>query len=123
MTSKYHTEVIVVLSSTNTTKSTFLKFLSCFAFLSLSFSPPLQKHVKKVDSGFGKKSCVSTGVRKPGNTLCVIDCHDMTLVVKVALNPNTTNQPTLFLSLKSIQLTLSRDQQPTLLDVLNLFPA
>ena len=31
---------------------------------------PLQKHVRKVVGGFGKKSCVSTGVRKPGNT-CV----------------------------------------------------
>ena len=31
---------------------------------------PLQKHVRKVVGGFGKKSCVSTGVRKPGNT-----CH------------------------------------------------
>ena len=29
---------------------------------------PLQKHVRKVVSGFGKKSSVSTGVRKPGNT-------------------------------------------------------
>ena len=29
---------------------------------------PLQKHVRKVVYGFGKKSCVSTGVRKPGNT-------------------------------------------------------
>ena len=28
----------------------------------------LQKHVRKVVDGFGKKSCVSTGVRKPGNT-------------------------------------------------------
>ena len=26
--------------------------------------------------------------------ICVTDRHDMTLVVKVALNPNTTNQPT-----------------------------
>ena len=25
--------------------------------------------------------------------MCVTDCHDMTLAVKVALNPNTTNQP------------------------------
>ena len=24
--------------------------------------------------------------------MCVTDCHDMTLIVKVALNPNTTNQ-------------------------------
>ena len=29
---------------------------------------PLQKHLRKVVGGFGKKSCVSTGVRKPGNT-------------------------------------------------------
>ena len=29
---------------------------------------PLQKHVRKVVGGFGKKSYVSTGVRKPGNT-------------------------------------------------------
>ena len=29
---------------------------------------PLQKHVRKVVGGFGKKSSVSTGVRKPGNT-------------------------------------------------------
>ena len=29
---------------------------------------PLQKHVRKVVGGFGKKSFVSTGVRKPGNT-------------------------------------------------------
>ena len=28
----------------------------------------LQKHVRKVARGFGKKSCVSTGVRKSGNT-------------------------------------------------------
>ena len=31
---------------------------------------PLQKHVRKVVDGFGKKkkSCISTGVRKPGDT-------------------------------------------------------
>ena len=29
---------------------------------------PLQKHVRKVVGGLGKKSCVSIGVRKPGNT-------------------------------------------------------
>ena len=29
---------------------------------------PLQKHARKVVGGFEKKSCVSTGVRKPGNT-------------------------------------------------------
>ena len=42
---------------------------------------------KKVVRGFGKESCVSTGVRKLGNT----DRHGMTLAVKEALNPNTTN--------------------------------
>ena len=29
---------------------------------------PLLKHLRKEVGGFGKKSCVSTGVRKPGNT-------------------------------------------------------
>ena len=29
---------------------------------------PSKKHVRKVVGGFGKRSCVSTGVRKPGNT-------------------------------------------------------
>ena len=29
---------------------------------------PLQKHVRKVVGGFGKKISVSTGVRKPGKT-------------------------------------------------------
>ena len=50
---------------------------------------PLQKHVSKVVGSFGKKSCVSTGVSQ--ETHCVTDCHDMTLAVKVVLNPNTTN--------------------------------
>ena len=41
----------------------------------------LQKHVRKAVGGFGKKNCVSTGVRKPGNT-CVTDRHDMTVALK-----------------------------------------
>ena len=49
--------------------------------------------MRKVVSGFGKKGCVSTDLRKPENT-CVTDRRDMTLAVKVALNPNTTDQPT-----------------------------
>ena len=52
--------------------------------------------MRKVVSGFGKKSCVSTGVRKPRKT-CVTDRHDMTFAVKVVLNPNTINQPSTFL--------------------------
>ena len=39
-----------------------LFFPTCFRL------SPLQKHVRKVVSGFGKKCCVSTGARKPGNT-------------------------------------------------------
>ena len=35
--------------------------------------------------------------------MCVIDCHDMTLAVKVALNPNTINQAC---SVQSSKLTL-----------------
>ena len=42
-----------------------LRRLFFLAYFRLS---PLQKHVRKVVGGFGKKSCVSTGVRKPGNT-------------------------------------------------------
>ena len=40
-----------------------------------------------------KESCVRTGVRKPGNTCASPTAMIiMTLAVKVALNPNTTNQ-------------------------------
>ena len=62
------------------------------AGLSLS---PLQKHVRKVVGGSGKKSCVRTGVRKPGNTCASPTAMILlTLAVKVALNPNTNKQPT-----------------------------
>ena len=51
---------------------------------------PLQKHVRKVVGGFGKKSCVSTGVRKPGNTYASLTTMlGPQLFVKAALNPNT----------------------------------
>ena len=53
---------------------------------------PLQKHVGKVVGGFGKKSCWYW-CEKASKHMCIIDHHDMTLAVKVALNPNTTNQP------------------------------
>ena len=45
----------------------FLIFPKCFQ---------VQKHVRKVVCGFGKKSCVSTGVRKPGNT-----CASLTAMI------------------------------------------
>ena len=38
-----------------------------------------------------KESCVSTRLRKPENTKCITDHHDMTLPVTAMLNPNTTN--------------------------------
>ena len=50
---------------------------------------PLQKHVKKVVGGFGKKF-VLVLVWESQETLCVTDCHDMTLYE--ALNP-WYNQP------------------------------
>ena len=46
------------------------------------------KACEKSNRRLWKKTCVSTGVRKPGNT-CVTDRHNMT---KVVLNLNTTNQ-------------------------------
>ena len=58
------------------------------------------KYVRKVVGGFGKKSCVSTGVRMPGNAVCITDRHDMTLAVKVALNSNTNNQSSMDLTKK-----------------------
>ena len=33
---------------------------------------PLQMHVRKIIGGFGEKSSVSTGVRKPGNTYALL---------------------------------------------------
>ena len=42
-----------------------LRQLFFLVYLRLS---PLQKHVGKVVGGFGKNICVSTGVRKLGNT-------------------------------------------------------
>ena len=62
---------------------------ACFI---LPYTSSALVHVRKVVGGFGKKSCVSTG-EKARKHVCVTDRHDMTLVVKVALNPNTTNQP------------------------------
>ena len=52
----------------------------------------MQMHVRKVVGGFGKKSCISTGERKPGNTYASPTAMIMTLAVKVALNPNSANQ-------------------------------
>ena len=37
-------------------------------FLVYFFLLPLQEHARKVVGGFGKKNCVGSSVRKPGNT-------------------------------------------------------
>ena len=55
------------------------------------FTSPLQKHVRKVVGGFGKKKLCQYWSEKARKHMCVTDCHDMTLAVKVALNSNTTN--------------------------------
>ena len=53
------THDLVVLSSTPQLRR---------LFFSVYFRlPPLQKYVGKVVGGFGKKTCVRTGVRKPRN--------------------------------------------------------
>ena len=50
-------------------------------------------HVRKVVSGFGRKSCVSIGEKKPEKThRCVTDRLDITIDVKMALNSNTGKQ-------------------------------
>ena len=46
----------------------FDPWLSLTFFLVYFCLSPLLKHVRKVFCGFGKKSCVSTAVRKQGNT-------------------------------------------------------
>ena len=44
-------------------------FLKAWSHVSMAYFrlSTLQKHVRKVVGGFGKKSCVSTGVTKLGN--------------------------------------------------------
>ena len=76
---------------------------------------PLLKYVRKVVCGFRKKSCASTGVRKPGNTyMCVTDRHDINLTVKVVLNLNTTNnQPTQILYISHHDRTGFRRYEPS----------
>ena len=44
---------------------------------------PLQKYVREVVGGFGKKSCVSTGVRKPGNTYASLTAMILPLLLNM----------------------------------------
>ena len=61
------------------------------SFLPGIFSPLTSAEACEKSSRWLWKEKLSTGVRKPGN-MCITDCHDMTLAVKVALNANTINQ-------------------------------
>ena len=61
-------------------------------FLAYFRLSPLLKHVRKVVGGFGKKRLCQYCCEKARKHMCVTDRQDMTLVVKVELNPNTTNQ-------------------------------
>ena len=65
--------------------------------MELIFQPLTSAKVcEKSSQWLWKEISVSNGVRKPGKHMCVTDRHDMTLAVNVALNLNTTNQPTYF---------------------------
>ena len=55
-----HVGLMTWLLSSTPVEATFLP-----GYIRIS---PLQKHVRKVVGGFGKKSYVSKGVREPGNT-------------------------------------------------------
>ena len=63
---------------------------------------PLQKHVRRVVGGFGKKSCVSTGVRKPGNTCASRTRYDLSC--ESGVKPHTTNQCTRQKKFRQIQI-------------------
>ena len=56
------------------------KILSCLSVM----------HVKKVVSGFGKKSCVGIGVRKPGNIDSSLIAMIWPMLLKFRLTPNQT---------------------------------
>ena len=51
------------------------------------FSKDLVLETRKTEGLFGK------GCEKARKHMCVTDRHDMILAIKMALNPNTTNQP------------------------------
>ena len=57
------------------------------------FSPLTSEAFDKSSRWLWKDSCLSIGVKKARKHMCITDHHDMTLAVKVALNPiNTINQ-------------------------------
>ena len=63
-------------------------------FLSGVFSPLMSAEACEKSSWWlWKKRLCLYWCEKARKHICVTDRHDMTLAVKVALNPNTTNQP------------------------------
>ena len=55
---------------------------------------PLQKHVRKSSRWLWKEKLCYYWHEKARKHMCITHHHDMTLAVKVVLNPNTTKQPT-----------------------------
>ena len=63
-------------------------------FLSGLISPLTSaKACEKSSRWLWKEKLCKYWCEKARKHICVTDSHDMTLTVKVALNPNTTNQP------------------------------
>ena len=61
--------------------------------LSGDFSPLISDVYEKSIQWFRKESCVvSTGVKSQETHICVIDRHDMTSAVKMALNSSTNKR-------------------------------
>ena len=77
-------------------------------FLSGVFSPLTSAEAcEKSSRWLWKEKLFQYWCKKARKHICVTDRHDMTLAGKVALNPNTTNQPTNQFTVKSVtDLTL-----------------
>ena len=63
---------------------------------------PLQEQLRKVVCGFGKEKLCKYLSESARKHMCFTNRHDMTLAFKVALNPNTTNEPSFRTSLSDI---------------------
>ena len=78
-----------------------LQTLSVWKFLSGLFLPLTStKACEKSSRWFWKEKLCQYWCEKARKHICVTDRRDMTLAVKVALDPNTTNQPSVWKSLK-----------------------
>ena len=81
----------------------WVRFLVEANFLSEVFLPRTSAGAcEKSSQCLWKEKLCLYWCEKARKHMCVADCHDMTLAVKVTLNPNTTNQPWL------VHVTLSQ---------------